>query len=179
MRGEETQIAGLLDRLGGGGPHTLCLPGTHSKWATVEHDRISGFRTAMTGELFAVLMRHSLLGALMQPDAGDDAAAFARGLDAARAAGGLLHHLFGVRTLGLFDELTPAQAPSYLSGLLIGHELDALAPGSGHVHLVGSAALTQRYERALHARGLAATVHPGELSARGLHRLARERHLVG
>ena len=69
MRGEETQILGLLDELAGDGPHALCLPGTHSKWATVEHGRITTFHTAMTGELYAVLTQHSLLAALMDRDA--------------------------------------------------------------------------------------------------------------
>jgi 2-dehydro-3-deoxygalactonokinase len=178
MRGEEVQLLGLVDRLAGSGPHTLCLPGTHSKWATLEQGRITGFRSAMTGELYAVLTQHSLLGASMQPDAGDEPAAFARGLATARSAGGLPSHLFSVRTLDLFGELTPAQAPSYLSGLLIGHELEGLAPHAGRVHLIGSAALTQRYERALRARGIEPVVHSDALSARGLHRLARQRGLV-
>lgn len=174
MRGEEVQLLGLIDTLAGDGPHTLCLPGTHSKWATIESGRITGFRTAMTGELYAVLTQHSLLGALMAKDAGDDAEAFARGLAAARRAGGLASHLFSVRTLALFDELSPAAAPSYLSGLLVGHELEGLSPASGRVHLIGSAALTRRYERALQARGLEPVVHSDALSARGLFHLAQQ-----
>jgi 2-dehydro-3-deoxygalactonokinase len=177
MRGEEVQMLGLADRLDGDGPHTLCLPGTHSKWATLEQGRITTLRTAMTGELYALLTQHGLLAASMDPAAGDDADAFAQGLAGARRAGGLPHHLFSVRTLGLFGELSPAQAPSYLSGLLVGHELDGLAPPAGRVHLIGSAALTLRYERALRARGLEPVVHSDALSAAGLYQLARQRQL--
>lgn len=177
MRGEETQVLGLADRLDGPGPHTLCLPGTHSKWITLEAGRIIAFATAMTGELYALLRTHSLLGALMQPDAGDDTPAFVQGLAAAEAPGGLPHHLFGVRTRGLLDGLAPAAAPSYLSGLLIGHELRGLAPARGSVHLIGGAGLTLRYERALRARGLDAVVHGEALTARGLWRLAQARAL--
>ncbi|PMU87476.1 2-dehydro-3-deoxygalactonokinase, partial [Pseudomonas sp. GP01-A4] len=61
MRGEETQILGAGVRDG-----ILVLPGTHSKWATLEAGRVTGFRTAMTGELYAVLLRHSLLGRLAE-----------------------------------------------------------------------------------------------------------------
>lgn len=179
MRGEETQVLGLLDDLPGAGPHTLCLPGTHSKWITVEHGRITRLHTAMTGELYALLTQHSLLGALMDKDAGDDEAAFARGLQTSRGSGGLPNQLFSVRTLGLFGELSGAAAPSYLSGLLVGHELNGLAPAAGTVHLIGSAALTRRYERALAARGLQAIAHAEALTARGLHRLACARGLVG
>lgn len=179
MRGEETQIVGLLDQLPGVGPHLVCLPGTHSKWVRVESGRITGWQTAMTGELFALLRRHSLLAALM-PEAidadVDDAEAFARGLAASQAQGGLTHHLFGVRTRGLFAELAPDQAPSYLSGLLIGHELRGLLPaGTGLVHLVGSAALLARYERALAARGITTQRHDEALSARGLQALSAAR----
>lgn len=178
MRGEETQVLGLLDELAGDGPHTLCLPGTHSKWIRVEAGRIVQFHTAMTGELFALLTQHSLLGALMDKEAGDDEVAFARGLEASRAAGGLPNQLFSVRTLGLFGALSPAAAPSYLSGLLVGHELNGLAPAGGRVHLIGSASLTRRYERALAARGLQPVAHAEALTARGLHRLARARGLA-
>ena len=178
MRGEEVQLLGLVDRLAGNGPHTLCLPGTHSKWAVLEQGRVSSFRTAMTGELYALLTQHSLLAASMDKAAGDDPSAFAHGLASARRPGGLTSHLFSVRTLGLFGELTPAQAPSYLSGLLIGHELEGLAPQAGRVHLIGSAALTLRYERALRARGIETIVHSDALSARGLHHLARQHPLI-
>ncbi len=181
MRGEEAQLLGLLGELRGGGPHTVCLPGTHSKWASVNEGRISAFHTAMTGELYAVLQQHSLLGALMDREAGTsvhDAPAFELGVQTSAAAGGLLNHLFSVRTRGLFGELTAAQLPSYLSGLLIGHELQGLAAGAERVHLIGSAALLSKYRSALALRGITAQAHGEALAARGLHQLAHVRALV-
>ncbi len=178
MRGEETQLFGLVDQLPGAGPHTLCLPGTHSKWVHVEQGRIAAFHTAMTGELFALLTQHSLLAVLMQVDAADDEAAFARGVHASTTAGGFLNHLFGVRSLGLFDSLPADAAASYLSGLLIGHELLGLAEAGRSVHLIGGAGLTRRYERALAARGIEAIAHAESLTARGLFRLAQARGLL-
>ena len=130
MRGEETQIIGAV---GGGravrGRRAIVLPGTHSKWALAEDGRIVWFATFMTGELFAVLKEHSILGRLMAGDAHDDAA-FARGLAYAQSGpGGLLKRLFSVRTLGLFDRAAgERRSPSYLSGLLIGSEI---ARGAG------------------------------------------------
>lgn len=180
MRGEETQLLGLFGELAGAGPHTVCLPGTHSKWATVGAGRINAFHTAMTGELYAVLKQHSLLGALMNHEASsDDAPAFELGVRTSTDAGGLLSHLFSVRTCGLFAELSAAQLPSYLSGLLIGHELNGLLAGAGHVHLIGSEALVQRYRRALALRHVDAQVHGEALVARGLHRLAAAARLIG
>jgi 2-dehydro-3-deoxygalactonokinase len=181
MRGEETQMLGLADGFPGSGPHWVCLPGTHSKWVRLEAGRIVSLRTALTGELYAVLRTHSLLAALMPGSTADDAddqAAFARGVSASAGSGGLLNQLFGVRTLGLFAELDPAQAPSYLSGLLIGSELRGLAPPPAEVvHLVGSLALTRRYARAFEQLGQPSCSHGEALAARGLFRLALERGL--
>ncbi|KQV95798.1 2-dehydro-3-deoxygalactonokinase [Rhizobacter sp. Root1221] len=182
MRGEETQVLGLREALAGDGPHWVCLPGTHSKWVLVEGGRMRSVRTAMTGELYALLRRQSLLGALM-PDAIDedidDEPAFAQGVAASAGAGGLLNQLFGVRTQGLFGELPPPQAPSYLSGLLVGHELRGVLPsGVGVAHLVGGDALTRRYARALDLLGVTALRHGEALSAQGLHRLAAVRGLL-
>ncbi|EHR72180.1 2-keto-3-deoxy-galactonokinase [Burkholderiales bacterium JOSHI_001] len=178
MRGEETQIFGLPDGMSERGSHCICLPGTHSKWVQLEGGRIVSLRTAMTGELYSLLRQHSLLAALMPKNAnedGDDEAAFLLGVDASRRTGGLLHHLFGVRTQGLFGSLSPAQSPSYLSGLLIGHELQAAGTGTGPVQLVGSAALVRRYQRALAHLGVPTRCHGEALSSTGLHRLARVR----
>lgn len=148
MRGEETQIAGILPQLGA---HALvCLPGSHSKWARVADGRIAGFRTYLSGEAFAAIRAGTILGRMM-PDAPPDADAFARGVERAGEPGHLLHHLFGVRTLGLMGRLAEAESASYLSGLLIGHEIRAALPAGGDVHLVGSAALTALYAHAIAA----------------------------
>jgi len=175
MRGEETQLFGL-DL--GAGRHTVCLPGTHSKWATVADGRIEGFATAMTGEVFAVLRGHSILGRLMPAPNGApaafDTAAFDRGLAAAARPGGLLHHLFAVRAHGLFGDLDAPALPDYLSGLLIGHEVRALGRTDGPVHLVGSVALCDRYARALPG----AIRHGEDAAAAGLHRIARTAGLL-
>jgi 2-dehydro-3-deoxygalactonokinase len=180
MRGEETQIAGLLDALGPGA-HTVCLPGTHSKWVRVSESAIVHVSTAMTGELYGLLRTHSILGHGM-PDGEQvlDVGAFDAGLECSRdPAGGLLHDLFGVRTAALFARFPPLALSSYLSGLLIGHELQAaLIDMPGPVHLVGSQALVERYAHALQARGIVAQRHPEALAATGTHRIAMARGLA-
>ena len=180
MRGEETQIAGLLDALGDG-EHRICLPGTHSKWVRVRDGAVVRISTAMTGELYGLLRRHSILGQTMPADEPHfDVAAFDAGLRDEGAAGGLLHDLFGVRTAALFGRFPAPALPSYLSGLLVGHELRAALaawPG-GPVHLLGSDALLERYAHALGAAGVAVRRHREQLAAAGLHRLARVRGLA-
>ena len=153
MRGEETQVFGALRLLGlmDAEQVTLVLPGTHSKWVTVRRGRITGFATHMTGEIYALLRQQSILARLLPTDdSGWDAEAFDAGLAGAALPGGLLHHLFSVRTLGLFDLVAGPALASRLSGLLIGEELRAQAPPPGQpIVLVGSPALTQRYRHAL------------------------------
>jgi 2-dehydro-3-deoxygalactonokinase len=173
MRGEETQILGVAATLGQG-RHVLCLPGTHSKWAVLEDGQVVGFRTAMTGEVFALMRTQSILAPLVAEDAGDDADAFDAGIDRARDEGGLLHHLFGLRAAVLLGRLAPAALPSMLSGLLIGHEIAELSAEAPTVRLVGGAALTGRYARALARFGISSTTHGEETAAHGLFAIARE-----
>lgn len=172
MRGEETQIVGLFERLGDG-IHTICLPGTHSKWVQVRDHAIASICTAMTGEAYALFRKHSVLARLMPADEPPfDAAAFDDGLRRSGDAGGLLHHLFGVRTAGLLAQLPEAWAPSYLSGLLIGHEIRAQSPRPSRVHLIGNDRLLTVYSHALDAFDIEARRHPEDLAAFGLHQLA-------
>jgi len=171
MRGEETQIFGALDLLDVD-EGVFVLPGTHSKWAEVVDGRIVRFETYLTGEAFDVLRRHSILGRLAQ-EAGDGDG-FAAGIAAARSGGPLLHDLFSVRARTLFKQVAPADVADFLSGLLIGHELrDGLAMADGRaVHVIGGAELSRRYLAALELFGAKARAVPGEVSARGLFRIA-------
>lgn len=175
MRGEETKIIGLLPELGPGAA-TVCLPGTHPKWIDVEAGRITRFATAMTGEAFAALSQHTILGRMMAPGAPHHPGAFARGIARAKQKGGLLHHLFGTRTHALMGELAEAEGASYLSGLLIGHEVAAAleAGVAPPIHLTGSAALEPRYAEALSAFGIPFRIHASDAAARGLVRIAQE-----
>ena len=179
MRGEETQLAGLLDTLGDG-THTVCLPGTHSKWVQVREGAITSLSTAMTGELYALLRAHSILGrGMVEGEPALDEPAFNAGLACSDGNGGLLLDLFGVRTALLFGRFTAQALPSFLSGMLIGHEMDAALAGlTAPVHLVGSEALVERYAFALQQRGIAVHRHPEELAAAGMFRLARARGLA-
>jgi len=162
MRGEETQI------LGCGAQGTLCLPGTHSKWAEVKDGRIERFSTYMTGEVYAVLKQHSILGRMMEDGRPDDGA-FADGVKRSGEAGGMLHHLFGVRTRGLAGELGGAAAASYLSGIVIGHELRA--QGAREFNVLGTAELAALYQRAAALLGMSARLLDPESGVRALARL--------
>ena len=164
MRGEETQIVGVLEHLPQG---IACLPGSHSKWARIEARRITGYRTYLSGEAFAALRGGTILGRMMT-DGPTDEAAFDRGLARAGEPGHLLHHLFGVRSLGLFGRLAESASASYLSGLLIGHEVNAAQPAGLRVHLIGAAPLCALYARAISLAGGTAILEDTDAAARGL-----------
>jgi 2-dehydro-3-deoxygalactonokinase len=180
MRGEECQLYGLWlkaqsDRL-------CVLPGTHSKWAEIRGDSVAGFRTYMTGELFAQLSSSGTIAQLMKRDAPHDAAAFQRGVEASAGAtaGGLLNRLFSARTFGLFGELPGEAIASYLSGLLIGAELrDATAGLNGTVAIIGSSRMTELYVSALNAIGVKAEPINGDpLLRAALLAIARDAKLM-
>jgi 2-dehydro-3-deoxygalactonokinase len=168
LRGEETQLIGVLNVVGSTG--WACLPGTHAKWARVEDGRISRFWTYLTGEAYAALRGHTILGRMMR-DGATDPEAFDRGVARSGDPGGLLHHLFGVRSLALVGRLGEGGGSSYLSGLLIGHEVRAALagiPDGSVVHLVGAPELTALYARAVEACGGMAERLNGEAAAKGL-----------
>ena len=170
MRGEETQIIGVLDRLvtdDERGEGIACLPGSHSKWARIRDRRIVAYRTYLSGEAFAALRGGTILGRMMV-DAPHDREAFARGVARAADPGHLLHHLFGVRALGLMGRLAETASASYLSGLLIGHEVRAALPVGALVHLIGAPELCGLYAEAVLAFGGQAAIMDADAAARGL-----------
>jgi 2-dehydro-3-deoxygalactonokinase len=171
MRGEEVQIFGAM-RLAGLTEGLFVLPGTHSKWATVQGGRITGFRTFMTGEFYGLLSQHSILARTLEADAALDEAVFRRGVARAGNGEGLLHNAFGVRALALFGRLSLPESASYLSGLLIGEELRFQELPSGSVVIViGTAALTARYALALGQRGARVRAFGAEATWAGLRAL--------
>ncbi|MFM0338393.1 2-dehydro-3-deoxygalactonokinase [Paraburkholderia fungorum] len=205
MRGEETQIFGALgvdtgsadsSKHGGkpggkqSGQHALIgLPGTHAKWVVVQAGRIERFHTFMTGEVFAALREHTILGRTMLTPDRADTESFLHGVSIAREKGqaGLLATVFSARTLGLTGQLSREQQPDYLSGLLIGHELagldavltqqqDSLAGQT--LRLIGNEALCERYRLALAQFGCTQAELVKHATERGLWRVAAQAGLV-
>ena len=173
MRGEETQVIGWLaqDAARRRGRRVICHPGTHAKWVLVEDGRIVRFVTAMTGELFAVLGRHSVLGAGLEAEADDalDEGAFDLGLRTAGDGSALAARLFTARARVVGGGgLQRGSVRGYLSGLLIGAEVAATPAlladdiSAVPVELIGDARLCAQYKRALDHNGAVSTVYDGE-----------------
>ncbi|HMQ92889.1 MAG TPA: 2-dehydro-3-deoxygalactonokinase [Amaricoccus sp.] len=157
MRGEETQIAGFL----AGEPDfdgVLCLPGTHSKWAHVGAGEVVSFTSFMTGEIFALLAKASVLRHSVA-DTGWSEPDFIEAVDETLSRPErLAARLFGLRAESLLADLAPERARARLSGLLIGAELAATRPYwlGRDVVLIGAAGLAEAYRAALAHCGLAA-----------------------
>jgi len=173
MRGEEVQIFGAL-HLAQRDTATLVLPGTHSKWVQVERSRVTHFKTYMTGEVYALLSQHSILRKTLDVTGALDTDCFLQGIDQSQQRGGILHHLFAVRTLGLFDRMPATAMTSYLSGLLIGEELRTQmdAAPKGQVILIGNEALTMRYTLALQHLNIDSQCFGAQATWTGLFALA-------
>lgn len=184
MRGEEVQVFGAMlagapgDSPAGSRPpgaSSIVLPGSHSKWVTVEGGRIAAFRTFMTGEVYGALKDHTILGRLMIGDT-PHPQGFAAGVRAAASGEGpgwLLGALFSVRSLGLFDML-PAQAlADYLSGLLIGAEIVQAAGRGAQFQVLAGEPLLSRYVGAARLLGCDAQPVPAESIALGYLAIAR------
>ena len=174
MRGEETAAMGMLDACVGGG--LVCFPGTHSKWIQLSDRKIVSFTTCMTGELYGALRKCTILERTMTSNPAVDKTAFHGGIARSADSGGLLHHLFGVRTLALMHQMKEDVSASYLSGLLIGHEVRATMPQGSHVHLVGAAHLCNLYAEVIEACGGRATAEDEDAAALGLAAIGRRLH---
>jgi len=165
MRGEETQIAGLLAR--GTCDATVCLPGTHCKWVRLKAGEVVEFSTVMTGELFSLVSQYSILrysvDAALKP-AGTSA--FLEAVDQMiRTPAELTAALFSIRARDLLGK--DQEAGAALSGLLIGAELAGqIANWQGQtVHLVGDAALVSLYAKALAHVGAEPVIEDGSALA--------------
>lgn len=171
MRGEETQLFGAvaIDGALRSGRHLIALPGTHSKWATIEDGRVASLQTFLTGELFALLRDHSILIRAATPgdtDSVHEDEGFEAGLLRARD-GDLLGSLFEARSAQLRAGRSPSWALGFLSGLIIGCETIAATAMSDTVRigLIGDPRLTARYAQALAAQGHATTPYDGDACA--------------
>ena len=179
MRGEETLClgAGVEDGL-------VCLPGTHPKWVEMKGGRIARFATYFTGEMYALLRYHSMVGRpATEPE---DPAGFERGLEAAaRNAGerrpGLLHLVFGARAAAVTGRLPGAQVGPYISGLLTGDEINgalSLFERPREVTAIGEPARLALFARALERHGIGMFTRPGEEAlVAGLGRILAQRSI--
>lgn len=151
MRGEETQLLGAHLEMPGGARY--CMPGTHSKWVSMNGAIVTGFETFMTGELFSTLSAKTILvhstGGDGPVEANDPA--FLTGVrDGWARPTKTTHQLFSIRAGQLLFGHGNDENRARLSGLLIGAEFaGAGVRGDEQIGLVASGTLQRLYHAAL------------------------------
>lgn len=151
MRGEEVQLLGAIAAGLAPADALLCQPGTHCKWARMAAGEVAQFATAMTGELFALLKDHSILGAQLSSEV-TPGPAFVEGVRRG-AQGDLATALFGIRAASVLGTLMPNDAPSRASGILIGADVAAQVRAHDTVHILADPALGALYASAVETLG--------------------------
>lgn len=179
MRGEETLVLGadIEDGL-------ICSAGTHPKWIEMRNGRIERFATYMTGEMYALLREHSMIGRpATEPE---NPKGFDLGLDAAErnsgergsARVGLLHLLFGARAAVVSGRMPSNLLAPYLSGLLTGDEVNGALAQFGRPSSVTILADPNRadlYVHALARHGIKTELRaPKDALIAGLARIVRQ-----
>ena len=178
MRGEETQLFGIMKDAN---VQCCCLPGTHSKWVSVQNKKIKNFTTYMTGELFSLLSKQSILHKQIEASVFNQAE-FIRGVKQTQNDQGLLANCFNVRAQFLMGDMLSQDTESYLSGLLVGYELLAAKPYwqlSNEVAVVATESVMLRYCIAMQYFSIKVLQVNGEQAVvQGLMMLAKQAGLI-
>jgi len=148
IRGEETKVIGCASFFNDDSNERLIIfPGTHPKHVIIQNNKITRFKTYMTGEFFDLFTRHSILAASVEKNADFDKASFKAGVENS-LTGNLLQTAFGIRTNDILKKIPKESNYHYLSGLLIGTELKGLQNYKYPVYLCGSTDLVPYYKLA-------------------------------
>ena len=170
IRGEETQIAGLLaERPGFEG--VACLPGTHTKWVEISDGRVIRFKSFISGELFSLLQNHSVLKHSLASEI-IDRETFENELDRLiDRSDAPLAAMFSLRAEDLLFETPADRLRAKLSASLIAAEVRAAKSywTSHCVALIGEQNLSELYGFALNRLGVQTETHDTpELTLAGL-----------
>ena len=153
MRGEETQIAGfLLNNIDFNG--SICLPGTHSKWVNLNSYEIKKFTSFLTGELYEIVKKYSILKHSLNTTRLED--------EIVKSAANLIienpsfisNKLFEIRAENLLKNSNQTSNNSKLVGYLLGIELSGSKTywEDKDLVIIGSSNLNKYYELILNGR---------------------------
>ncbi|NLR93426.1 2-dehydro-3-deoxygalactonokinase [Flammeovirga agarivorans] len=162
MRGEEVQAVGLADFLPIKKEGVLLLPGTHSKHIQYKNGIYHGLQTFMTGELFDLIAKESILNISMikAPFSEEYKPAFVEGVKKGMEgnlssslfsirAKDLMHNNYFMRNKNIKPETVKIENYYFLSGLMIGEELTYLKNSTQHISVAANGVLGELYRIAL------------------------------
>jgi 2-dehydro-3-deoxygalactonokinase len=177
MRGEEIQVLGALKKEN---YDVVILPGTHSKWVKVSYDfgsQIDTFSTFMTGEMYATLLENTLVGdAIVKGDFDEEV--FLSGVNRVKF-NDIIESLFTTRSKILLNKLEANKGASYLSGMLISHEIKQnleVLKSNKKIALIASNEIEDLYRLALDSFGVRTVdfLPPSEINLNGYNTIAHE-----
>jgi len=129
LRGEETLAIGIIEKLKNIDHAYLCCPGTHSKWISIRKNKIQSFSTFMTGDLYSAISSNTILNQSLNKNVAKFSKSFySKGLNFIRKNKeiSISNILFKIRTMDLFNQNKTFERNSFLSGLIIGMELNEI-----------------------------------------------------
>ena len=155
MRGEETQIRGFLS-IFSNFDGIICLPGTHTKWVHVSAGEVISFRTFMSGELFDLLSKYSVLKHSVKSDGWDDEEFKSAVSESISNPQKIFSDFFKLRADHLLKQVEQSELRSKLSGYIIGAELAGAKPYwlGQNVVILGNDNLSKIYKTALEGQGI-------------------------
>ncbi len=155
MRGEETQIRGILDK-NKNFDGVICLPGTHTKWVRISAGEVVNFQTFMTGEMFFLLSEKSVLKHSVSKG-GWVEKIFRESVNEIITDNKLFAaKLFNLRSEFIMENLSKTESRTRLSGYLIGLELAGSRPYwlGQKVLILGEDDISLAYEQGLDCQGV-------------------------
>ena len=155
MRGEETQIRGFLS-IFSNFDGIICLPGTHTKWVHVSAGEVISFRTFMSGELFDLLSKYSVLKHSVKSDDWNDKEFRSAVSESISNPQKIFSDFFKLRADHLLKQVEQSELRSKLSGYIIGAELAGAKPYwvGQNVVILGNDNLSKIYKTALEGQGI-------------------------
>ena len=151
IRGEETLVIGAIEKLNIKQNCFLCCPGTHSKWIMIKNDIINSFSTYMTGDLYSAIKSNTILSQSLNEESEKFSIIyFKHGLKFIKKNKTIISIIFKIRTMDLFSQNKSFERKSFLSGLIIGLEmnevLNKIKLFKSRVVLIANGPLTKLYE---------------------------------
>lgn len=128
MRGEEVETIGLLERLNAKGPVLVILPGSHSKFVSVDRKgKITGCLTSLSGELISVITNNTIIASSLKHSLASE---FNRKMVLEGYKNGektgLNRTIFLVRILDQFTNLSINDKANFLLGAVLSADLKAI-----------------------------------------------------
>lgn len=128
MRGEEVETIGLIEHLNVKGPVLVILPGSHSKFVSVDKEgKITGCLTSLSGELISVITNNTIIASSLEHSLASE---FSRKMVLEGYKNGekvgLSRTIFSVRILDQFTDLSINDKANFLLGAVLSADLKAI-----------------------------------------------------